>query len=119
MLGRELDPDLAAVLSGDGFVLIRCADVAALLEAVVERRPVAVVIVLAANDHDLRLLQLVRRAAPEVRLILLARDGDLGLQRTLQAMRPYYYDVGSFDPAELREAVLSAVRPARNPRPRR
>ena len=116
VLGGNLGSELLAALAGNGWALILCRDGAELLEAVVERRPRAVIIVMAGDEHDLKLLQLVRRAANEVPLILLAPEGDLGLQRTIQTMRPYYYDAGSFDSAELCDAVRSALRPARHPR---
>lgn len=116
MLGGHLDAELRAALTGDGWTLIPCRDGAELLEAVVERRPGVVIVALAGSEHDLRLLQLVRRAVPDVPLILVSGEGDLDLQRTLQAVRPYYYDITPIDPAELREAVRSALRPGRGPR---
>jgi len=105
--------DVIDALRDEGWSLIVCRDGGELLGAVLGRKPRAIVVRLARDTHDLGVLPLVRRYAPNLPLILVAEGGDLELQRELQAMRPYYYDVVPFDPDQLREAVRSAIRPAR------
>ena len=61
------------------------------------------------KGNDLGLLRLVRRAAAELPLVLLARDDSLAVRRELQYFNPIYYAVWPPDPIELREAVCAAV----------
>jgi DNA-binding NtrC family response regulator len=110
LVGTE---EILTSLRDPAWELVDCKDGKALLEAVVERRPSAVVVAYSPTQASLGLLSLVRRAAPHVPFILLACDGDLELQKALQEMRPYYYDLVPFDPDEVREAVRSAVSPTR------
>ena len=82
------------MLSGQGLDLVPCADGQALLEEVIERRPAALVYALCANcDQDLRLLQLIRRAAPDLPLVLLAADESISTRRQVLNLRPIYYAV--------------------------
>jgi DNA-binding NtrC family response regulator len=105
--------EVLSALRNDAWTLVPCEDGQALLETVVERLPSAIVVEFTPTAGSLAILNLIRRAAPRVPLILVAGGGNLDLQRALQDMRPYYYDVAPLDPTELREAVQSAVSPPR------
>lgn len=106
-----------AALGEVGIEPTRCRDPKALLEEAV-RRPADVVIcdVAIGNREDLFMLELLRRVAPAVPLILVASEGSLVTQRLVQGLRPMYYMVGPVEGPELREAVEAAL--ARRGRPR-
>ena len=105
------DPPVSALLEAEGFELISCADDHALLEEVMHRKPDAVIYALCADcSQDMGLLRLVRRAAPQVPLVLLAAEDSLDTRKITQTLRPIYYAVCPIDGAELCEVVRSAVR---------
>jgi AmiR/NasT family two-component response regulator len=105
------DPPVHALLEAEGFELVSCADAHALLEEVMHRKPDAVIYALCADCHqDMGVLRLLRRAAPEVPLVLLAADDSLDTRKVTQALRPTYFAVCPIDGAELRDVVRSAVR---------
>jgi DNA-binding NarL/FixJ family response regulator len=68
------------------------------------------------SREDIFLLELLRRVAPVVPLILVASGGSLVTQRLVQGLRPMYYMVGPVEGPELQEAVEAAL--ARRPRAR-
>ena len=99
-----------AMLEGEAYEVVACADGERLLEAVVERPAQVVVFELRGESHaDLRLLQLFRRVAPGVPLILVANNASLEIHRLVQELRPIYYAVWPVEPAELRDAVHAAL----------
>ena len=105
------DPPVHALLEAEGFELISCADAHALLEEVMHRKPDAVIYALCADcSQDMGVLRLMRRAAPEVPLVLLAAEDSLDTRKITQTLRPIYYAVCPIDGAELRDVVRSAVR---------
>ena len=107
-----LAPEPAAMeaLERHGYAVVRCSDTHTLLEEIVQRPPSVVVFGLRANGlEDLGLLHLVRRALPNVPLILIADKGSLETQRGIQSLRPIYYAMCPLDAAELGEAVESAL----------
>jgi DNA-binding NarL/FixJ family response regulator len=105
------------MLAGQGLELVPCADGQALLEEVIQRRPDALVYALCANcDQDLRVLQLVRRAAPDLPLVLLAADESISTRRQVLNLRPIYYAVWPADAGELQEAVVAALLKSSRPR---
>ncbi len=107
----------APMLLGQGFDLIPCADGQALLEEVIQRRPDALVYAMCEDcEQDLRLLQLIRRAAPELPLVLLAADESIATRRQVLNLRPIYYAVWPADAGELREAVVAALLKSSRPR---
>lgn len=108
VFGETIEATLLGALHDEPWTLIVCRTPAELLETVVERPPHVIVAGLAGKDAELALLHLVRRAAPRTPLILVVGDDDLGVQRMLRELRPYYYDVVPFDPDALRDAVGSA-----------
>jgi DNA-binding response OmpR family regulator len=104
------DPPVCTVLEADGFALVSCPDGGALLEEVMHRRPDAVVYALHGDcREDLGVLGLLRRAAPDVPLVLLAADGSLHTRRATEPLRPIYYAVCPVDEAELCDVVRAAV----------
>ncbi len=104
------DDHVQSLLEGQGYDLVPCHDGEALLEAAVERRADVVVFELKSEcQTDLGLLQLLRRVAPVVPLILVASNGSLETQRLVQELRPMYYAVIPVESAELRDAVRSAI----------
>jgi len=105
------DPSVESLLEAEGFELVSCADAHALLEEVMHRPPDAVVYALCADcREDMGVLRLMRRAAPDVPLVLLAGDESLDTRKITQTLRPIYYAVCPVDGAELRDVVRSAVR---------
>ncbi len=104
-------------LAGQGFDLVECLDARSVLEHVVQGHVDALVFALCDDKgQDLGLLRLVRRAAPELPLVLLAKDDSLSVRRELQYFNPIYYAVWPPDPIELREAVCAAVLKGSRPR---
>jgi DNA-binding response OmpR family regulator len=105
------DPPVVSLLVAEGFELISCPDGQALLEEVMHRQPDAVVYALSADcRQDLGVLRLMRRAAPDVPLVLLAAEDSLDTRRSTQPLRPIYFAVGPVDGAELRDVVRTAIR---------
>jgi len=103
-------PPLHELLESEGYDLVAFREGEGLLEAAVER-PADVVVYEFDPDRqgELGQLQLLRRVAPAVPLILLSCRGSLELQRLLQALRPAYYAIRPLDTDELREAVRSVL----------
>ncbi len=104
------DPPVHSVLAAEGFDLVSCADARALLEEVMHRPPDAVIYALRPDcREDLGVLRLMRRAVPEVPLVLLAAEDSLHTRKVTQTLRPIYYAVCPVDGAELCEVVRTAV----------
>jgi DNA-binding NtrC family response regulator len=102
--------ELAAALAEEGIGVIPCPEGDQLVETTLREQPDAVIHVLREDPHeDLGLLRLVRRAAPEIPLILLAESGSLEIQRQLIELRPIFYDVVPVGPEDLLDAVRSAI----------
>jgi len=105
-----VEDHVQSLLVDQGYEVVACHNGEALLEAAVERRADVVVFELKPEcQTDLGLLQLLRRVAPVVPLILVASDGSLETQRLVQELRPMYYAVIPVESAELRDAVQSAL----------
>lgn len=105
------DPPVHTLLEAEGFDLVSCADAHALLEEIMHRKPDAVIYALRPDcREDLGVLRLMRRAAPEVPLVLLAAEDSLDTRKVTQTLRPIYYAVCPIDGAELRDVVRTAVR---------
>ena len=104
------EPPLHAVLEEDGFDLVSCHDGQALLEEVMHRQPDAVIYALRPDcREDLGVLRLMRRAAPNVPLVLLAAEDSLETRKVTQALRPIYYAVCPVDGVELLDVVHTAL----------
>lgn len=98
------------MLETEDFDLVSCADAAALLEEVMHRPPDAVIYALSTDcREDLGVLGLMRRAAPDAALVLLAAEDSLDTRKITQALRPIYYAVCPVDAAELCDVVRTAV----------
>jgi DNA-binding NarL/FixJ family response regulator len=112
VFGALLAPDHEAVdafgrLSYD---VVPCADHHALLEAMVQRSPAAVVFELRGEcPQDLGVLHLVRRALPRVPLIVVADSDSLDLRRRIQALQPTYFAVRPLEADEVAEALTDAL----------
>jgi len=104
-------------LRSEGFEIDSFDDFDLLLEQVMRRRPRAVVCGLRPRSpQDVGMLQLLRRVAPDLPLVLLATESSLRAQRQVQSLRPVYYAVCPVEVTELRDAVLAATsRSARHP----
>ena len=99
-----------SLLKDEGFDLVACPDGETLLEEVVQHRPDVLIYALKPDSpQDLAVLQLLRRAAPELPLVLLASEGSLSTQRLVQDLRPIYYAVCPIEASELRDAVRAAL----------
>jgi DNA-binding NarL/FixJ family response regulator len=107
----------ATALQGQGFELVQCLGGQELLEEVIQNRPDALVYALCPDmEQDLGILGLIRRASPDLPLVLLAPDDSISTRRRVLALRPIYYAVWPTDAVELREAVLAAVVKSSRPR---
>lgn len=102
--------ELTGALAVEGIRVASCPDGEQLIETLLREKPDAVVHVLRPDPHeDMALLRLVRRAAPDIPLILLAESGSLEIQRQLIELRPIFYDVVPVGPEDLLDAVRSAI----------
>ena len=107
--GRGLATALRVALEAPDLELVHCRPDASILEEVIRRHPAVLIYELRATRHsDLAVLQLLKRAAPEVRLVLIA-SGSLKTERTLRELRPVYYAVQPVGEEEMTEAVRAAL----------
>jgi len=101
---------LRPMLETEGFDLVSCPGGETLLEEVVRHRPDVVVYAMGPDRAgDMGVLRLLRRAAPEVPLVMLAAEGSLAAERQIRDLRPIYYGVMPVDAAELVAAVRAGV----------
>jgi len=113
---EERRPTIRSAIEGQGFELLECNSADTFLEAVISARPHVLVYGLPPGGRaDLRLLQVLKRAAPDLCIVLVAADDSLETQRLAQDVRPAYYAVRPVEPAELRDAVRDAYARARRP----
>ncbi len=109
-------PPIASLLSGESFELFTVTSRSALMEEILQRRPDVLIYGLGQScEQDLGMARLVRSAAPEVPLILVASDDSLLTQKLAQDLGPIYYAVRPVDDADLAEAVRAAAA-SRRPR---
>lgn len=100
---------LRAALESPGLELDYCRPGDSILEEVIRRHPAVLIYELRAARHsDLAVLQLVKRMAPEVRMVLVA-GGSLETERMLRELRPVYYAVQPVGDEEMLEAVRAAL----------
>jgi ActR/RegA family two-component response regulator len=108
--GLSTDRTLRVALETSDFRVVHCRIVDSLIEEVIRQRPEVVVYELRTDSHsDLAVLQLLRRAAPDVRLVIIAPDGSLRTERMLRELRPVYYAVHPVDADEILDAVYAAL----------
>jgi hypothetical protein len=101
---------LARALRVGPWEVVACGDGQGLIEELL-RRPAGAVIYALSKDgaRDVGVLQLLRRVALEVPLVLIAADTSLPLRQTLQEFNPIYCAVRPVDWAELCDAVSAAL----------
>ena len=108
--GRTTRTALEAALESTELELVHCPLADALIEQVMRRHPEVVIYELQGDlSSNLAVLQLLKRAAPEVRLVLITGEGSLETERVLRALRPVYYAVHPVDPDEILDAVRAAL----------
>ena len=108
---------VAASLARDGYEVESYSDGARFLEAAVEHPPDLVVYALgAAIEPDLAVLRVLRRAKPDMELIVLAHQASLETRTAIQPLRPIFYSVGPLDPDEVVSVVQAAARRRERPR---
>jgi DNA-binding NarL/FixJ family response regulator len=108
--GEQGAAPILAALQSVGIEPVLCRDPKALIEEAVRRPPGVVICDLADGAReDLIVLELFRRAAPSVPLILVASGGSLETQRLVLGLRPMYYMVSPVEASELHEAVEAAL----------
>ena len=108
--GEKSAAGILVALQFLGIEPVICRDPRALIEEAVRRPPGVVICDLGAGTReDLIVLELFRRAAPGVPLILVASEGSLETRRLVLGLRPMYYMVGPVEAAELGEAVTAAL----------
>ncbi len=113
---RASEAPISAALRAVGCEAQPCGDAKILLEELVRQPADAVIYDLRTDDPaDLGTLELLRRAAPAVPLVLVASEGSLVTQQRVQGLRPIFYMVRPIDGAELREVLEAAL--ARRGRP--
>ena len=106
---RTLATAVRVALESPDLELTHCRPDDSILEEVIRRHPAVLIYELRATRHsDLAVLQLLRRAAPEVRLVLIA-SGSLKTERLLRELRPVYYAVQPVGEEEMVEAVRAAL----------
>jgi DNA-binding NtrC family response regulator len=116
--GAAGEAPIQAALETAGIAAVRFHDPRALVEDAARKPPDVVICDLAVGcREDLFMLELLRRVAPDVPLILVASEESLVTQRLVQKLRPIYYMVEPVEATELGEAVAAAV--ARRSRARR
>ena len=109
--GPEPGIGVRSVLDRESYRLVTCDDGAALIEDLADHRPDAVIYVLRPHcPQDLAILQLLRRFAPALPIIVLAHETSIAQQRIVQSLRPIYFTVAPVGAAEIRGAVDAALR---------
>jgi DNA-binding NtrC family response regulator len=107
---RSTGNALQASLSNADLEVLHCAAVESLIEEVVRHRPEVVVYELRSDfQADLAVLHLLKRAAPDLPLVLITADGSLKTERLMRELRPVYYAVQPVEPGEILDAVHSAL----------
>jgi DNA-binding response OmpR family regulator len=102
---------VVAALSGLGLAVDLFSDGPRFLEAAVTGPLDLVVYALGSTlEADLGVLRLLRRAQPDVGLIILTEEASLQTRTAVQPLRPMFYSVGPLDPAEVIELVQAALR---------
>lgn len=108
--GRSTASALRSAFIPPEFELHCCPAVESVIEEVVRHRPEVVVYELRTHcQSDLAVLQLLKRVAPEVPLVLIACAGSLNEERVVRELRPVYYAVQPADPEEILDAVHAAL----------
>jgi len=107
--GRGVATRLRAALESPDLELEHCRPDASILEEVIRRRPAVLLYELHETRHsDLAVLQLLRRAVPDVRLVLIG-SGTFETERIVRDLRPVYFAMQPVDEDEMIEAVRSAL----------
>jgi DNA-binding NtrC family response regulator len=106
---RPTSNECRSLLAGEGHDVIVCRDRESLIDAMAEERPDVLVYVLGDLEPDLGVLMVVRRAAPQLPLILLGGQADLEARRSVQELKPTYNGLFPLEPSELSDAVRGAL----------
>jgi DNA-binding response OmpR family regulator len=102
---------MAASLGERGYAVETFSDGARFLEAMVANPPDLVVYALGdVIAPDLAVLRLLRRAQPELKLVVIARLASLETRAEVQTLSPTFYSVGPFDADEVTAVVQAAMR---------
>lgn len=96
-------------LAEEGYDVVVCSERKALIDALAAGRPDVIVYVLRDLPLDLGVLWIVRRIATTAPIILLGGPADLETRRNVQELHPTYYGMFPLEPAELSDAVHSAL----------
>ena len=106
------EDDLAVLRSAskpNGPILLTVGSAAELAEHSIRRRPVAVILGVAAGTPDhLDLIPVLRASRDDLRVIVIAEDDSLDLERSARQKSIFYYLVHPIDRFEV-EAVLKDV----------
>ncbi len=107
---RSTGSALQACLAAPDADVLDCPAVESLIEEVVRHRPEVVVYELRADRQaDLAVLHLLKRAAPDLPLVLITAEGSLESERLIRELRPVYYAVQPVEPDEILDAVRAAL----------
>jgi DNA-binding response OmpR family regulator len=103
------DPALTRLVD-EGHSVVHCDDSEDLIEHALRERPAAVICQFHEGQHEMGVLHLLRRVAPELPLILISDRASLEDQRALLSLRPTYFALTPVEPEELASAVDAAIR---------
>jgi DNA-binding response OmpR family regulator len=102
---------VAAALRQAGYRVESFPDQARFLEAAVARPPALVVYALGPSlEDDLGVLRLLKRAQPDVSVIVMTEDPSLRTRAAVQPLRPVFFSVDPTDPEEVLEVVRETIR---------
>jgi ActR/RegA family two-component response regulator len=107
--GRALVTAVRSGLGSPDVDVVSCRPQVAVLEEVIRLHPAVLVYELRAtrlSDHAI--LQLLKRVAPEVRLVLIGASS-LATERAFRELRPVYYAIRPADGDEIIEVVRAAL----------
>jgi DNA-binding NtrC family response regulator len=107
--GRTIATALRTALESPDLELATCRPDDSILEEVIRRHPAVLIYEMRAARHsDLAVLQLLKRAVPDMRMVLIA-SASLQTERMLRELRPVYYAVQPVGEEEMIEAVRAAL----------
>jgi DNA-binding response OmpR family regulator len=106
----ELERSVHPAVCDLGYDATLCATLAdALRETSVQPFDLVMVVLPGADDDRLSLLHLLRRALPNIPLVVVSAEGSLDLRARVQPLRPYYFAVLPLGDDELRAVLKGAL----------
>ncbi|HEY7727838.1 MAG TPA: response regulator [Candidatus Eisenbacteria bacterium] len=108
--GGDSDAVICRTLREEGYEVVACPDRNTALSYAINDPPDVILYLITPHcPVDRGVLQLLRRSLPRTPLVIVASEGSLETQRSIQELRPVYYTVAPVDRAELIGAVRAAM----------